>query len=374
MICCVGILVSFMIVIKLCWMKNQLNSINVMFLTFFLLNFVLASLQTFSLFNLGFTGFVEHPSEGDPFLWDCKVFMISWANYTVISLFLHFGMLFCRFIYTRYADGLLLMGKSLLHGLVCLMTVTFCIQHILFPIVKNVFHEENYPLNIIQGQICMKKNITQFQSVEQNKAFINRPKLMMIAFCSLMMMAALFMEFSAKKKANGYRIPKTRVNLMTMKQQCHYLVLLCLCVISGQITNIVIQVYYQKLGIDSVFNIWWVQHLLEMLLFHVVLNIWHFHNASTHLEQFNGLVAKQFPGQQKPRSFKIIPRRDEPNVQKTNLHKTGLAWRQLSGQPISRTRKNSTVPNSVYLTTKVIHVKEKDLKKSGHTEKLFSDV
>ena len=120
---------------------------------------------------------------------------------------------------------------------------------------------------------------------------------MMIAFCSLMMMAALFMEFSAKKKANGYRIPKTRVNLMTMKQQCHYLVLLCLCVISGQITNIVIQVYYQKLGIDSVFNIWWVQHLLEMLLFHVVLNIWHFHNASTHLEQFNGLVAKQFPGQ-----------------------------------------------------------------------------
>ena len=132
----------------------------------------------------------------------------------------------------------------------------------------------------------------------------------MITFSTLIIISALFVNFSANNQAKRFGIPKTRVNLMTMQHQCLYLVLLCLSIISGQILNLVIQVFYKELGVDRVFLIWWIHHLLIIILFSVVLNIWIFLNATQNFEEFNGFVAAPFPGQQSPRPTKISPRRE----------------------------------------------------------------
>ena len=189
---------SLFTVIKLARLKHKLNNLNVMFLAFFLMNYVMVSMQIYSLFNVGFTSFIDDPFDVELYLADCKIYMISWATYTVISIFLHFGMMFCRFIYARYADGLLSKGKNLFHSLVCLVTSTFCLQHILFPLIKNFVNDDDeYPLNIIQGQICTKQNITQFSNAEKNITFIIRPKILMITFSTLIIISALFVNFSA---------------------------------------------------------------------------------------------------------------------------------------------------------------------------------
>ena len=96
--------------------------------------------------------------------------------------------------------------------------------------------------------------------------------------------------------------------MMTMRQQCCYLVLLCLFVISGQITNMLIQAYYVQLSINKIFIIWWLHHLLEMLLHHVAFNIWHFYDTAKNFPELNGHVARVFPGKESPYQMKIIPR------------------------------------------------------------------
>ena len=153
-----------------------------MFIVSFLIDYVIVSFRIFFLFNAGYTSFFTNLSNVESYLKDCRMYMLTWAMDTIISIFLHFGMLFCRFIYARYATGLEAMGKKLFHGLVCLVKTTFCLQWLLFYPIKNLFLAENYPLNTVQGRICAKTNVNQFSDVDNNHHFSIKPKLIVIIF------------------------------------------------------------------------------------------------------------------------------------------------------------------------------------------------
>ena len=309
-ICYAGINLSLLIVVKLVRMKHSLNTINMMFIASFLLNYVLASLRIFYLFNIGTTSFVDNLSNVESYFGDCKMYNLTWAMDSILSVFIHFGMMFCRFIYARYATGLETIGKRLLHGLVYIVTTTFCLQWLLIYPIKNILLEENYPLHVIQGHLCTKTKMVQFGDSEKNKDFSIRPKLLMITFSTLIIVSALFVTSSAHKQTKRYGIPLIRKHLMTMKTQCLYLVLLCSSVISGQILNILIQMFYENLGVETVFLVWWIYQLLSILIFYVVFNIYIWKNAEQNFKEFTGLRAMKFPDQEGPRPAIISPRRD----------------------------------------------------------------
>ena len=66
---------------------------------------------------------------------------------------------------------------------------------------------------------------------------------------------------------------------------------------------------YKELGEDEVFRLWWGFHLLELLEIHFFANILIVRNIQN-IEEFQGYVGKTFPGQDKPRSVFIQPKRE----------------------------------------------------------------
>ena len=288
-----------------------------MFLVFFLLDSVIMCFRIFFFFNVGHASFDNALLNNDQYIKDCKFSIITTAISSIISIYLNLGMMFCRFIYARYASGLELFGKNLFHGLVCIVSGTFCLQGLLFMPVKNIFLTKDYPLNIIQGQICTK-TIIQFSDGGQNKDFSLKPKLIVITFTSLIILSSLFFSISSQKQAKRHGIPKKRRNLMTIHHQNLFTVLLCICGIATQIINFVLKLFSEELGIDYAFIIWWTFHLLTIFITHVGMNVWIFLNALKYFEEFNGLVALQFPGQEKPKPIIISPRREYYGKTTTN--------------------------------------------------------
>jgi hypothetical protein len=234
----------------------------------------------------------------------------------MFSIYINTGMIFCRFIYVRYAKGLLSMGSNLFHCLVFLVTVTFFTHwFFMFP-VRNLFLLEDADLNTIQKRVCTKTTIPWFNDVLQNKKFSLQPKVIIIAFSTIFLLFILFFSSSAHRQTKRYRIPKTRRNLMTMKHQCQYLTILLLVLVSDQVLFMGFQMFFEDLGVDKVFIIWWIFHFLEIVSIHIVLNVFVYLNATRNLEEFHGYNPTRYPGQEKPRKTIIRPRRSSYSITK----------------------------------------------------------
>ena len=78
--------------------------------------------------------------------------------------------------------------------------------------------------------------------------------------------------------------------------------------IFDQIMNLFLQINYETLGEHNTFKIWWIFHLWEIIQVHVLANILIIYKIQQR-EEFNGFVAKLFPGQEKPRQMIIQPKR-----------------------------------------------------------------
>merc|ERR1711954_52797 len=99
-------------------------------------------------------------------------------------------------------------------------------------------------------------------------------------------------------------------NLINMKQHCTFFLLVLLLIIFDQLViNIVFQVFYSSLGPDLVFQIWWLWHLLMFSIFSILFPLVIYYIGQTQYPEFSGLEARRFPGQEKPRVGKILPRR-----------------------------------------------------------------
>ena len=225
-------------------------------------------------------------------------------------------MMFCRFIYVRYAKGLLSMGSNLFHGLVHLVVGAFIVHSLLMFPIRNLFVVEDADLNNIQKRICTKTTILWFKDEEQNIKFSLRPKIYVLAFSTLFLIWTWFFYASAQRQAQKYRIPKTRINLMTMQHQNQYLTIIILVLVFDQLLFIFFQMFYKELGVENVFKIWWISHILEIVFIHIALQIRIYVNAVRKFEEFNGNKPTQYPGQQKPRQGVIRPRRPTHSFRK----------------------------------------------------------
>jgi hypothetical protein len=227
----------------------------------------------------------------------------------VFSICINTGMVFCRFIYVRYAKGLLSIGSNMFHGLVFLVIGTYFFDILLMFPIRHVFLLEDVDLNNIQKRVCTKTHIPWFKDEAQNKKFSLQPKLLIFAFSTMMLFFTWFFYSSAQRQTKRFRIPKTRINLMTMKQQSQYLTILILVLVSDQALFIVFQTFYDELGVDNIFIIWWIFHVLEIVLINIVLNIWIYIDAMKYFEEFNGYRPKRYPGQELPQHSILRPRR-----------------------------------------------------------------
>ena len=206
------------------------------------------------------------------------------------------------------------------HKLVALFISTFSLQWILIYPMMNFKVEGNYPLNRIQGQFCTKTAFNQFLEEDQKKELKVKPKLIVMTSMLLIIISVIFFTTSAHKQKRKRQIPKTRQNLMTMKHQLCHLVIFCLSVVFVQIQDLVMTLFYEEIGVDNVFKIWWTFQLLWLLILQVILPICTYANAINRFKEFRGLIGKQFPGQETPRPLEIRPRYD--NIEKMPDKKT----------------------------------------------------
>ena len=296
-------------------MRKSSTFISTLFLIHIFTTSVLGPLRIYFFFNIGNSHFVTKQSNIVENIQVCKFYIVTSGLHLMFSIFINTGMIFCRFIYVRYAKGLLSIGPKLFHVLLMYLLIGtyFLIFLSMFPI-QNFFLLEDVELNNIQKRICTKTNITWFKDVEQNKQFSLKPKLLIIAGSTIFFTWTCFFNTSAHRQTKRYTIPKTRRNLMTMKYQCKYLTILLLVLVSDQILFMVFQMFFEDIGVDNVFILWWIFHFLEIFCLHIVLNVLIHLNPIRNVEEFHGYDPNRYHGQEKPRQAIIRPRRSSHSI------------------------------------------------------------
>ena len=93
-----------------------------------------------------------------------------------------------------------------------------------------------------------------------------------------------------------------------MKTQNKYAAVIIVNFIIDQTLMGIIQLNYETLGEQNVFKIWWIFHLWEIIEVHVIANVVIIKEIQQ-IEEYNGYVGKQFPGQEKPRTLPVEPDR-----------------------------------------------------------------
>ena len=130
-LCFSGVNISWYMFVKIFRLRNRFNIINTMSLIQLFITSVLVPVRIFTLFHIGYLHFDIHQTNPEENIQACKFYIVTSAMNLWISICLNLGMMFCRFIYARYAKGLLSMGSNLFHGLVHLVVGAFIVHFLL---------------------------------------------------------------------------------------------------------------------------------------------------------------------------------------------------------------------------------------------------
>ena len=262
-------------------------------------------------FEVAIENFTQETAAPARVMGDCKAYLTIWLSCIILNYFVNNGMLFCRFIYARYATGLITNGKKLFHILVCCGTGAFLFQWLGIQPFQYHFGGGNFPMNLWKGYVCTKTTYTEslvFGDVYTNIDYLIKPKLIIITCSLLFLLANLYFTKSAFKMTKRHGIPKRNINLIDMKTQNLHAAGMLINFIIDQVMIFFLQVNYETLGEQNTFMIWWSFHLWEIIQVHVLANILIIYKIWQR-EEFNGYNAKVFPGQDKPRQMVIQPRR-----------------------------------------------------------------
>ena len=272
------------------------------------LKFLLLALGSFCcayfLFQLGFEHFFEEEdssSEVNSYL--CKTYLTSYMiTYTFVT-YPNLGIIFCRFIYIRYAQGLVDDMGKLLHRVILLSITVFSLHWMLIWPIRTVLSDEDYT-EFIKGKICHQNPISELTQSE----IVGKLGVTMIVV--LFMLALLHMKRSALKHSKVHHISKARRNILTFRQQTSFLHLILIILIVDQlIVNSVCQIFNNYLGTALVFKIWWIWNLVMFLVTYFLYPIKFIFLAWRDYPEFTDLRPNRFPGQESPRKNPIIPYR-----------------------------------------------------------------
>ena len=101
-----------------------------------------------------------------------------------------------RFVYMRYANGLLKEGRKLLHWLTHLFVGAFILNLLLIWPVKYIWRGQNYQ-DSVKGKLCMKANFTSKFGTDVELSL--KPILILVAHASVFWGLMHFYFFSSLK-------------------------------------------------------------------------------------------------------------------------------------------------------------------------------
>ena len=286
---------------------KKMNFINVFITVYFLINAINANIYLHFLFRLGRKQFFQKGAALEESRALCEHYISSWVTLYSIGGVPNLGIMFCRFIYVRYAHGLVDDMGKLFHKVVALALPMFTLQPLLMWPIYRTLSEDDWT-HRIKGRICNK---IDFPSEEETFiSFYVKPKMIVVFIAGWYAVFICYMTISAWKHSAKYSIPRRRCNPINMTQHCIFSLLYSLSLVFDQLViNIVLQVFYSSLGPDLVFQIWWLWHLTMFSYINILAPLVICYIAHTHYPEFSGLEARRFPGQEKPRMGKIVPRR-----------------------------------------------------------------
>ena len=303
-ICCSSVGLHGTIAWRLLRQGREMSFINQLLALHFIFNTVASSVYLHFFFKLGSVSLVkqDHLDQEDTAAL-CVHYIKSFIGLYIMGSLPSFGIVFCRFIYARYAHGLVADRGRLFHKIILLVIIIFTIHHLLIW----YFDSQNDYKDRIKGRIC---NQIEFLDIK-NKEFHVKPKLLVSIGVCLYMVALIFFQRSANRQRRFHNIPKRRQNLITINQHifCKYLIGTCL-LFDQLIFNTFIQLFHTSLGPHSVLQIWWVWHLIMFILIHVLSPLCVYYCATQQYLEFKGLKARRYPGQENPRRQVVMPRRD----------------------------------------------------------------
>ena len=215
-ICLTGSVLYAYICLKLI-QYGQRSFINIIFMVLFCLNIFLSPLIVYFFFIIGITTFTEGSSAriAD----SCQYYMQVWTSWNIFNAFGNIGMMFCRFIYVRYATGLVKNGTKLFHILVCCVSGTFTLQWLGIQPLYYWLMVDNPMKTTLKGQICTRTQLTIFEDINKTINFSIKSKLLIITFSVLFLMVSLYFTKSSKRMNSKFKIPKRRINIFNMKMQ-----------------------------------------------------------------------------------------------------------------------------------------------------------
>ena len=229
---------------------------------------------------------------------ECKYYITYWLIFWIIPPFLNTGIILVRYVYVKYADLLLVEGRNLLNFLIVMVVTMFTLCFIIFYPLYNNLNNEDYPLNYLKGKICTH---TKFDlKVDLEKAV--KSKLIVTAMAGIFLFYVICMYLNALRLSKRFKITKFNRNLLTFKEHTIFVVIIWAYIVFEQlILNNIIEHNYETLGERNVFRIWWTWHLVEKIVFFFVKNVYIIVNAGQNFSDYQGLVAKVYPGTEKPK-------------------------------------------------------------------------
>ena len=284
---------------------KKINFINLYLTVYFLINTFNASIHLHLLFRLGRKQFFQKGAAPGESKVLCEHYISSWVVLHGIGGVPNLGIMFCRFIYVRYSHGLVEDMGKLFHKIVVLALSVFTLQIQLMWPIQAAFSDYDYTENA-KGRICNKVDKWEEENFISNSV---KPKMIICFISGWYAFFIFYMTISARKHSAKYSIPRRRCNAINMTQHCILSLLYPFLIMIDQIINAVVQVFYSSLGPDLVFQIWWLYHLLMFSILNILAPLVIYYIAWTQYPEFSGLRARRFPGQEKPRMGKILPRR-----------------------------------------------------------------
>ena len=186
----------------------------------------------------------------------CENYINCWMSTYILVGLPNYAIMFCRFIYCRFAHGLVNDESKLFTKLILVATFFFTLHWLLvWPVQYTLNAGTNYE-NTIKGRICTQSLIPEFLEKSVNIKFSVKPKLLSFSMTLITLFSSVFFYKSSQSQRKRYNIPSHRRNLMDMDGNLMFIILIDLNVIADQVLKIPLEIFYAKLGVEYVFKIW----------------------------------------------------------------------------------------------------------------------
>ena len=234
----------------------------------------------------------------------CLKFIQTFLTLDAISVLPLIGIIFCRFVYVRYAHGLLHDMGKLFHRILIVASFCFTLHWLLIWQLEPIITDNKF-LNHTKEKICNKKIPLSDFAVKN--------KMINLGSVAIDIYFTFKLNYLAKKSATMYCIPKIRSNIINMKQNSSIIFVSLVIFMIDQMDSLVIS--YTEPSPDTAFEVWWIWQLLIFWANHIFCPLYLLFSAYNECPEFRGLKACYYPGTEKPRRLLLSPRRDYSPIQ-----------------------------------------------------------